>query len=139
MMPQTEVTNLLCAAARTLGEAKLKEMLPAPFVLHQVNDHDTGRHVYIAAKAKNLPWVHVWSGSVWHSSRYLFNDEIHPPGIQNGCGWASEPLARYFDAVKVAHLGAIAERTARDEESKARRERESAAVSARYAEIAASS
>lgn len=114
MMHQAEATNLLCAAVRTLGEDKLKEMLPVPFVLHQISDHSTGRHIYMAAKSEGLPWVHVWAGSVWHSSRYLFNDQINPPGIQKGCEWATEALSAYFDAVKDAHLAAVESRKAND-------------------------
>lgn len=136
MMPQTEATNLLCAAQRTLGIDKLREMLPAPFVLHQIADHSTGRHVYIAAKADGLPWTHVWGGSVWYSRQYLFNDDINPPGIQKGCGWATKPLSDYFDAVKVAHAEAVRIRDEKRAAMAIQAAAERRDIAAKYAAIA---
>lgn len=105
-------TRLLASAGRELAE----KLLPEPFSL-RFSNHDTGIQMTILGGGET-----VWRGSVWHSSRYEFNDEKHYPGIQPDFEFAKPVIDKYFLDVRSAVAERDAARESRAAENRANAE-----------------
>lgn len=118
-------TKLLAKAGRELSE----KLLPEPFKLWHA-DHSTGIQMTIVTAIEGKPQAHVWQGSIWHHSRYEFNDEKDIPGLQPDFEFARPVIEKYFRDVAAA----VAER---DVERQAARERADAAEQSKHQELIA--
>lgn len=120
-------TNLLASAGRELAE----KLLPKPFSLWY-STHDTGTQMTIVAPGeKRGPALIVWRGSIWHHSRYEFNDKADIPGLQPEFAFASDVIAKYFADVTEAVEARNAEyRRANEARTIAAAEQRAAAIEA---------
>lgn len=122
----TKQTNLLASAGGELAE----KLLPKPFCLWHSN-HDTGTQMTIVAPNPTGGALIVWRGSVWHHSRYEFNDKDHIPGLQPEFEFSGPVIEKYFSDVAEA----VEVRNAEHREANERRAAE--AETARLAAIEA--
>lgn len=125
MRDHKQATLLLRDAIAELGHDKVESLLP-PMMKILGGGHDTGCQVSIYRES-DAGAIFIWSGSVWYSPSYEFNDRGKIFGIQPEVEFAAPAIEAFFVRVENAlvehRLRRIQERERRDQQMRAARTR----------------
>lgn len=101
MKNQVDITKMLRDAWRSLDIRWIEAQLPEPFKVWMSN-HDTGCQVTIMAEAEGYPRIAAWTGSIWYSSCYDFNDRGKTLGLNPEFEFAAPVIFGFFETVQQA-------------------------------------